>query len=204
VQRRRKKKMMMTIVNLKCVSCGAELEITGEMERFACGYCGSQQIVERRGGTVGLKLAETVARIQEGTDKTAGELALVRLDKELAATRAQWRVSDERFRTQNKPEGDAMIYPLFLIVLAGGFGIGVLVTLVVGDGWAGLGLFLAMLVLFLGSVVGAAYGCSWALQENKKRQERHKQKIVEMAAPYAKHVQELEGQVARARRLVAS
>jgi hypothetical protein len=56
------------------------------MTKFACGYCGAEQIVERRGGTVALKpIADAIARVQVGTDKTAAELALKRLPQELKA-----------------------------------------------------------------------------------------------------------------------
>ncbi len=54
------------------------------MEQFTCGYCGSSQVVERFGGTVILKpIADAVAKVQIGTDRTAAELALVRLKTEL-------------------------------------------------------------------------------------------------------------------------
>ncbi len=56
------------------------------MTRFACGYCGTEQIVERKGGTVILKgLSEAINRVQAGTDKTAAELALRRLTDEMQA-----------------------------------------------------------------------------------------------------------------------
>lgn len=69
---------------LKCPSCGSGLEVSPDMERFACGYCGTEQMVQRRGGTVSLKLiTAAISRVQTGTDKTAAELALVRLREEL-------------------------------------------------------------------------------------------------------------------------
>jgi len=72
------------VLALNCVSCGSNLKITGDMEKFACGYCGTQQIVERRGGTVALKpLTDAISKVQAGTDKTAAELALRRLREEL-------------------------------------------------------------------------------------------------------------------------
>lgn len=71
-------------IPLKCVNCGAKLEITPEMDRFACGYCGAEQLVERKGGTIALKgIEEAIMRVQAGTDRTASELALNRLSKEL-------------------------------------------------------------------------------------------------------------------------
>jgi cysteine sulfinate desulfinase/cysteine desulfurase-like protein len=55
------------------------------MDVFACAFCGSQQRVERKGGTVALhKIKGAIKAVQRGTDRTAAELALPRLEKELA------------------------------------------------------------------------------------------------------------------------
>ncbi len=62
-------------IKLKCENCGAELEVYDDMERFACGHCGTEIAVERRGGTVILNAAA-------GRDKPSAELALVRLKEE--------------------------------------------------------------------------------------------------------------------------
>jgi ribosomal protein S27E len=72
-------------INLNCANCGAKLEVYDDMERFACGHCGTQMIAQRRGGTVTLKaVTEAIQKVQIGTDKTAAELALIRLGKEWA------------------------------------------------------------------------------------------------------------------------
>jgi hypothetical protein len=50
------------------------------METFACGYCGTQQMVRREGGTVSLKIiGEAIAGMKASTDRVAGELELLRL-----------------------------------------------------------------------------------------------------------------------------
>jgi DNA-directed RNA polymerase subunit RPC12/RpoP len=73
----------MAIFSLKCASCSAPLQIKPEVKDFLCAYCGVAQIVDRSGGTISLNLvAETLGRVERGTDKTASELALVRLNKE--------------------------------------------------------------------------------------------------------------------------
>lgn len=72
-------------LTLKCPSCGAALDVTPDMDRFTCGYCGIEQVVKRHGGTVALKLlGDAIARVQHGTDRTAAELTLRRLCDELA------------------------------------------------------------------------------------------------------------------------
>jgi DNA-directed RNA polymerase subunit RPC12/RpoP len=72
------------IIPMKCPSCGAKLEITSDMDRFVCSYCGTELITERKGGTIALKpLTDAIMRVQVGTDKTAAELAIQRLENEL-------------------------------------------------------------------------------------------------------------------------
>lgn len=79
----------MQLLKLSCASCSAPLEIGGDLERFACSYCGAEQIVERSGGIVCLKKVETaIHAVQRSSDRTAAELALVRLDRELDEAQA--------------------------------------------------------------------------------------------------------------------
>src|SRR5262249_5235979 len=40
------------VVSLKCVSCGAALDVRPDDEVFHCRYCGSAQAVHREGGVV--------------------------------------------------------------------------------------------------------------------------------------------------------
>ncbi len=65
---------------LSCPGCSSKLDIYDDMERFACGYCGKEMIVQRRGGTV---------RLSGIVDKMAAELALVRLEKEWRTLHAE-------------------------------------------------------------------------------------------------------------------
>src|ERR1035438_3953435 len=78
------------LINLNCVNCGARLEIRDDMDRFACGHCGTQMLVQRQGGAGPLKaVAEAIRKVQISADKTAAELALVRLEKELEIAKAR-------------------------------------------------------------------------------------------------------------------
>lgn len=68
------------VITIKCETCSSSLDISPEMNKLACGYCGASQIVERKGGTVNLRLVtDAIKKVQIGTDKTAAELALKRL-----------------------------------------------------------------------------------------------------------------------------
>ena len=88
-------------VTLKCPSCGSYLNVSHDIERFACGHCGTEQVVLRRGGTVSLKPVEgAISKVQVGTDKGAAKLALVRLRGELCELESKWQEQDLHFAQQ--------------------------------------------------------------------------------------------------------
>lgn len=101
------------VIKLSCVSCGSVLDISQQMDRLACGYCGTQQIVERSGGAIHLRgVAEALSKVQVGTDRTASELAIVRLTKELEGLhyhRAEKEQNWFNFRNQKLSEWDVAI-----------------------------------------------------------------------------------------------
>lgn len=75
---------MSEFVSLTCPSCGGKLQIGHEVERFACGYCGSENVVKRGGGIVSLApVIDEIKKVQAGVDKTASELAIRRLTPEV-------------------------------------------------------------------------------------------------------------------------
>ena len=74
---------MAEFVTLSCPNCGGKLEITSDIDRFACGHCGIEHLVRRQGGIVSLSpVVDQLEKIEAGTDRTANELTLVRLSKE--------------------------------------------------------------------------------------------------------------------------
>ena len=75
---------MADFVTLSCPSCGGKLEVTRDIERFACTHCGREHMVKRSGGTVSLSpVVDALRKVEVGVDKTAAELAIVRLQKEI-------------------------------------------------------------------------------------------------------------------------
>ena len=112
------------ILTLKCPSCGADLDISAEMDTFYCGFCGTRQMVQRRGGTVSLKLVgEAIARVQAGTDRTAAELALIRLGAELEALQSvKTELAYRKNARHNKePSKLPALFILCIITLIFGF-----------------------------------------------------------------------------------
>lgn len=85
---------MNDFVTLTCPSCGGKLQITKDIERFACGHCGNEHVVKRSGGVVSLlPVVEVLQEVQLGVDKTASELAIRRLSEEIDQLRLQrWTI----------------------------------------------------------------------------------------------------------------
>lgn len=89
----------MKAIAMRCASCGAGLQITPDTDHFACGYCGASLSVVRQGGTVTLNLvADSIAKVQVGTDRAAAELALVRLSKEIEERCRELDAMEEQIR----------------------------------------------------------------------------------------------------------
>ena len=75
---------MANFVTLTCPTCGGRLEIAKNIERFACGFCGNELIVQRAGGIVSIMpVVEELKQVKSGVDRTASELALKRLRREI-------------------------------------------------------------------------------------------------------------------------
>ncbi len=85
------------ITTLTCPTCGSRLSIVKGIDRFTCGHCGNEHIVKRESGIVYLEpIAEDVRQIRAsveninvGVDRTAAELAIPRLTKEIGELEGQ-------------------------------------------------------------------------------------------------------------------
>jgi len=95
--------METNIINLTCPSCGGKLQINNDIDRFACGYCGNEQMVVRSGGTISLApVIDEIRQVSRGVDKTASELAIARLDREIAELQDE---EDYRYSGYKKESG---------------------------------------------------------------------------------------------------
>ncbi|MGI6730458.1 MAG: hypothetical protein ACOX5F_00965 [Anaerovoracaceae bacterium] len=72
---------MSEFLTLSCPTCSGKLQITEDIDRFACAHCGNEHVVKRSGGIVSLK--PVFEAMSKGVDNTASELAIARLDKEI-------------------------------------------------------------------------------------------------------------------------
>ncbi len=81
---------MPDFVTLSCPACGGQLRITSDIERFACGHCGREHVVKRGGGIVALApVVEAIGKVEVGVGKTASELAINRIQREIDELHSQ-------------------------------------------------------------------------------------------------------------------
>jgi DNA-directed RNA polymerase subunit RPC12/RpoP len=89
--------MSLQAILLECPNCGAQLQITDDLDRFACAHCSTSILVHREGGAVSLRRMEAVLhQVRDSTEKTAAELAIARYEKELAEVQALYKELDSR------------------------------------------------------------------------------------------------------------
>jgi hypothetical protein len=138
---------MPNLINLTCPKCGGKLQITNDIDRFSCGYCGNELILQRSGGGITVApIVEGLREVKTGVDKTASELAIVRLQGEI------YNLSLQRNRITQKSSFYLSIeivlgidiFILFLIAIFGDWGDS-------GTGcflWPGVVLFIIFVVIY--------------------------------------------------------
>ena len=106
-----------SIFNLKCLNCGANLKINERISEFACRYCGAFQMVVKHGGIVTLELiSDKIDRVQRSVNATSAELKIQRLTSEL-------RELDEIYEKLETSlnEMKSMINPIAVTIIAAFF-----------------------------------------------------------------------------------
>lgn len=95
---------MSGFITLSCPSCGHKLQITEDVERFACAACGNEHVVNRTGGIISLKpVIDGIKGVKVGVDKTSSELAIARLKEEIRSLESEMREIDTSRGNKGKP-----------------------------------------------------------------------------------------------------
>jgi DNA-directed RNA polymerase subunit RPC12/RpoP len=110
---------MADFVTLTCPSCGGKLQITNDLETFACGYCGTEHIIKRGGGVIAIKpIIEGIKGVKIGVDKTASELAIKRLKEEIKVIYDEVQIQKNNLdNSQEDRPGEMVLLALFGIAL---------------------------------------------------------------------------------------
>jgi hypothetical protein len=163
---------MTDFITLTCPSCGGKLQITRDINRFACSHCGTEQLVKRGRGIITIApVVEEIKKVQKGVDKTAAELAIVRIRKEIIF------LTQQKNEFDNKKEPSGCIITVVLVVAA-------IISLFIAAqivSYSEIGAGALFLVLWMGQVAILVY--FWKNSQNTYNpfQDELEQKIRELA-----------------------
>jgi hypothetical protein len=162
------------------------------MNHFACGYCGVEQFVERRGGTVALKaVTGAIEKVRVGTDKTAAELAIRRLKEESQQLGILYR---QRLTRANSQKSD--IPPAALGIAAITFVFAFIATAIINSIDYGLGFLAGGGLLILGAIA-----CYYAKRDRDKEID---EKLQEDLSELIRHGNEINKRIAKNKEIVDS
>lgn len=90
---------MSDFITLTCPSCSAKLQITNDVERFACGNCGNEHIIRRNGGIVSIApIVESLTEFKTSIDINNAEHAIKRLREDIPKLEAKKRDVNQKFQ----------------------------------------------------------------------------------------------------------
>lgn len=132
---------MPDFIEMTCKSCGGKLQITPEIEDFACMYCGTEFRVKREGGVINLSpLVEEVKKASKFSERTATELAIARLREDISELKekieleedeySSWKYSQER---EFEQIGSPYVMIIIITFIPALFISGLIVLLTSGD-----------------------------------------------------------------------
>lgn len=113
---------MADFITLSCPSCGGKLQITNDVERFACSHCGNEHVVKRGGGIVSLApVMAGLQKVQASTDRVGAELAIQRLIVELEQSGTRLAAAKKKAQAASQKSGsilEALFIAAALLVAA--------------------------------------------------------------------------------------
>ena len=154
---------MPEVAALTCTKCGSQLELPQGISQFACGHCGVQHTVNRGGGIVSIEpIVEGLDEIREGTDRTSSELAIGRLNDEMASIKREIQTI-QATSGLSSALGSLVGYSIALI----GAAFACVAVTAMSDG---MELGIILLLLGLGGIVGGGFLVTRPKRKKKKLQ----------------------------------
>lgn len=206
-------------ITLSCPNCGGKLEITPDMERFACKFCGNEHLVRRTGSVVslapvveGLKRVETkFDQVLTGSDRLAAEQTIQRLKVEIPELERQVAAKESQIQAiiprgllhrlaygmiQLGSFGFALLIVTFILDKAGFFvGFPKIESFLQADGfmekWT-IAVVAALACILIGSLLDRASRVRKAVRSNSKHMSAYEKRIEQESAELARLKEELQ------------
>jgi hypothetical protein len=185
---------MADFVTLSCPTCGGKLQVTPDLDRFACAHCGNEHVVRRGGGIVSLApVVEGIDKVRVGVDKTASELAIRRLKEEIADLRR--RREEQTGLLQRRPEPPKAREPQDGTLLTVLFvsGILLLVVAIGASSWPLGGLGVALMI---SPVWVSDKTAKWRDREDARELDAYRTLCSNLVAQCTARIAELDAQIA--------
>jgi len=143
-------------ITLSCPNCGGKLNITSDIERFACQFCGHEHIVRRNDGMISLEpimrelnaninlVGVGVSKLGFSSEKQVAEQTITRLKGEIAEI-------DKVLASNMDGNQTAMILGIVMGMIGGGLIIGAII-----GGWKFWVWLIALIILGFGIALVAA------------------------------------------------
>jgi hypothetical protein len=123
-------RMIAHFISRNCACCGGSLVVYDDMRRFACGYCGTEIVVQRQGGTVVLKEVSAVSRGELLRANNSADLVRLREEFQSLSKRREVMLHDKIERqTWGYGIGAALLLVGFFVVRSDGFVMGLSVLM---------------------------------------------------------------------------
>lgn len=105
----------MDFITLTCPSCGGKLNINPKSERFFCNHCGNEHILKQQDNVLIVSpIVKGLEKVQTGVDKTASELALTRISKDITDLLEEKKSLDNKI---NGPFGKSYQQMVSLVII---------------------------------------------------------------------------------------
>jgi hypothetical protein len=158
---------MKDLITLSCPSCGNKLQITSDIDRFACAACGNEYIVNRSDGIVSVKpVIDNLTKGLDEVDRTDSEIAIVRLNKEIdELEKARRNVPPKMIADKSKPKNMGYITIVCII--------GIITVSISGVSSSAIGFIVGLLFCGLG-ILFLVYSLKQARKADESMAERTK------------------------------
>lgn len=113
---------MKSFITLSCPSCGGQLKITDDIERFGCIYCGMEHIVKRGDGIISLApVIEKIDKVMQATTEIKIDLETQKLKEEIKGLNKYIVERNKYFDEKNLKDVQGSFGVAFIVLLLHGF-----------------------------------------------------------------------------------
>lgn len=94
--------MAVKLIALTCANCGGSLDVPAKVAYVTCEFCGTRLHVQRTGNAVFAEVVGDIARLITRFDAVAGEIARLKLLRQIDQIDRQWEQDRKQYMDANR------------------------------------------------------------------------------------------------------